>query len=336
MNHSITNKAVIARSIAVFAILLLCITPIISVSFPPLSDLYGHLGRYAVQTRIGQGTPLDAYYAYDWQLIGNLGADLLVEIFQPIFGLERSVWVIVLANQTIAALAILLISYEVHGRITPYAVFALPLIYSYPFTYGFINFTLAMAFAMLAFWGWLRLRNHGKFKLATLLLMFSGVVTWCCHTYGWAFLGLMCGSWSLVSHWNGWRNLLATARAVLQDCFVLFIPIVPMLLWRTNTSGSVTGQWSVEYKVIWVASILRNQCVLVDIVSTFTILAIIYTRVRATEQTYNRGLALAAGLALLVFLLLPARVFGSFMADMRILPYAAILGLLMLSPVTIP
>ena len=65
---------------AAFALLCLAaITPFLFVGMPPLVDLYGHYGRYVVQTDLANRPALQEFYSYQWQLIGNLGGDLLVE-----------------------------------------------------------------------------------------------------------------------------------------------------------------------------------------------------------------------------------------------------------------
>mgnify|MGYP006170525127 CR=1 FL=1 len=74
-------------------VLLIClaaIAPLLVVDFPPLVDLYGHLGRYAVQTDLANRPELQPFYSFQWQLVGNLGADLLVELLHSWLGLEST------------------------------------------------------------------------------------------------------------------------------------------------------------------------------------------------------------------------------------------------------
>lgn len=317
------------RPLAIALLLLLSVVPLLAVDFPPLVDLYAHLGRYAIQTG---GVDLPAYYSFEWRLIGNLGADLLIEILEPVFGLETGVQVIVIANQLLAAAAIVWISREVHGRVTPFAILALPLIYAYPFSYGFVNFTLSMALALLIFAGWLRLRRVGKIGAARLLLLIASLPLWLCHTFGWAFLGLLCGASALASHWRGWNAAWPVMRMTVFDCAGLLIPLVPMLLWRGATSGAETGDWSIMYKSLWLISTLRTSWPVLDIASTTFLLCTIYMGWRGRAAGFDPRIGLAALFALIAFLILPARVFSSFYADMRLLPYAIMLGLLALSP----
>lgn len=312
-------------------LVLLCIIPLLAVNFPPLVDLYGHLGRYAVQTELYQRPELQPYFSYEWKLIGNLGTDIVVQILHPVLGLDNSVRLVVITNQMLAASAILWISREVHGEITPFSIMALPLIYAFPFAYGFINFTLSMALALMTFAAWLCLRRLGRKGWAQILLLVMGIAVWVCHTYGWAFLGLLCGSASLAKHWRGWRFIGRTALAVLTDCAVLLLPLVPMILWRDGTQGSHTGEWSLIYKISWIASMFRTSWNALDIVCTTFLILVIYSGMRSRYAAFDPRLALAAMFSLIAFLFLPARVFNSFYADMRIFPYVLMLALLSLS-----
>ena len=72
----------------VLVICLAAIAPLLVVDLPPLVDLYGHLGRYAVQTDLAGRPGLQPYFTYEWKLIGNLGGDILVELLYPLLGLE--------------------------------------------------------------------------------------------------------------------------------------------------------------------------------------------------------------------------------------------------------
>lgn len=321
------------RPIVIALVLLACTIPLLAVDFPPLTDLYGHLGRFAIQTR---AVDLPAYFAFEWRLIGNLGADLLVEALYPYLGLEDGVHLVTIACQLIAAAAIIWISREVHGRVTPFAILALPLIYAVPFAFGFLNFSLSMALALLTFAGWLRLRRRGRSGWARLLLVAAALPLWLCHTYGWAFLGLLCGASALASEWRGWNALGRTARIVVLDSAGLLIALVPMLLWRGATEGAETGGWTLGVKAVWFASALRTSWPAIDIVSTLCLLAAIYLGLRGVGMSPGRRfdprLGLAALFALLAFLALPSRVFSSFYADMRLVPYIIILGLLALRP----
>ena len=71
--------------------------PLLWPTVPPLVDLPGHMGRYRVQLAIGSNPWLGEWYDFHWQLIGNLGIDLLVIPLAKLFGLELAVKLIVMA-----------------------------------------------------------------------------------------------------------------------------------------------------------------------------------------------------------------------------------------------
>ena len=64
--------------------------PLLWPDVPPLLDLPGHMGRYRVQLDLATSPDLQQYFGFHWQVIGNLGVDLLVELLAPLIGLETA------------------------------------------------------------------------------------------------------------------------------------------------------------------------------------------------------------------------------------------------------
>lgn len=314
-------------------ICLASIAPLLAVDFPPLVDLYGHLGRYAVQTDLANRPQLQPFYFYEWKLIGNLGADILIEVLHRVLGLEGSVRFVVILTQLLGALGLLLVSREMHGRITPFAVAAIPLLYGYPFNYGFINYALSMALGMLAFVVWLRLHRAERTLAAQLWLAAAGAVIWVCHTYGWAFLGLLTGSAMLCEVIAARRRPVDAVLRILGACWPLLLPIIPMVIWRAESSGAAMSGWAWQFKLNWLLSPLRTYWRHIDLGAMSLISALLAWAVYSRTVRYDRVLGLAAVLCLAFFIALPFRVFGSAFADMRLLPYALAIALVAINPV---
>lgn len=303
-------------------VLLASIAPLLVVGIAPLTDLYGHLGRFAVQTELAQRPGLQPYFTYDWQLIGNLGGDILVELLHPLLGLEGSVRAMVLITQGLGATGILLVSREVHGRVTPFALAAIPMIYGFPFNYGFINYGLSMALALLAYAAWLRLRRSGREGAAQLWLAGAGAAIWVAHTYGWAFLGLLAGSTMLAEVWEKRTHPVRAVIRILAVCWPLLLPVIPMAIWRAESSGAAMSGWAWQYKLIWLMSPLRTYWRDFDIAATVVAMMLVIWAMVSRTVRIDRGLAIAALLCAVFFVVLPFRVFGSAFADMRLAPYA--------------
>ena len=111
----------------VLALVLLSMLPLLWPDVPPLLDLPGHMGRYRVQLDLATSPDLQQYYGFHWAMIGNLGVDLLIEPLAPLIGLEAAVKLIVLLIPALTVGGLLWVAYEVHGRVPPTALFALPL-----------------------------------------------------------------------------------------------------------------------------------------------------------------------------------------------------------------
>ncbi len=305
----------------VLALILLAALPLLWPDVPPLLDLPGHMGRYRVQLDLATSPDLQQFYGFDWQLIGNLGIDLLVVLLEPLIGLEAAVKLIVITIPALTAGGLLWVSYEVHGRVTPTALLAVPFAYNYPFLFGFVNFALAMGLALTAFAFWLRLARLGHLRMRAALFMPISVVLWVVHAFGWGTLGVLAFSAELVRQHDNGRNFIAAGFWAGVHCLALLPPIALMLLWRSNAGGS-TGDWfNWERKWDWLYMALRDRWEWFDVASlALCVLMLIWSLVDR-RMSWSRNLVASFLFLVIVFVLLPRIVFGSAYADMRLAPY---------------
>ena len=320
-------------------IALAALIPLLWPTIPPLVDLPGHMGRYRVQLDRGAHPWLGNWYDFNWSLIGNLGIDLLIEPLAPVIGLEPAVKLIVMAIPALTVAGLLWISREVHGRIPPTALFALPLAYSYPFQFGFVNFALSIGIALNLFAFWLRLARLGRLRLRAALFVPLSCALWVCHTFGWGVLGVLAFSAEMIrqhdvrkdrssGHWvESW------VRAGL-GCLPLALPFVLMIAWRSgdHVTGQTADWFHWRAKMNWVTMVLRDRWMALDIASVTILFVILLKGVRDTRVEYSRNLGLSALFLLAVYLLLPRIVFGSAYADMRLAPFVFAIALIALRP----
>ncbi len=308
------------------ALVLLTALPVAFLTTPPMIDVLGHMGRYELQTGLAHQPWLQTFYAFDWQMIGNLGADLLVEVTQPLLGTLGAARLALTLAPLLTATGIVLLSRQVHGRVTPFAVLALSLVYSLPFTWGFLNFSLAMALTPLTFMLWLRL-GPGWTRVALFIPL--SLALWVCHTFGWAFLGILCTAESLAR--DDRRRLPARLLAPLRDCWPLLAPLVPMLVWRSTATGAgLYGWFDWAQKIQWLVSIQRLGWSRIDQLSAALLLICVVAGLASRRAAVDRRLLTATAIAFAAFLLLPKQIFGSVFADMRLAPYVVMLALLAL------
>jgi hypothetical protein len=311
------------------AVVLLTMAPLAYPQIPPLVDLFGHMGRYRVELDLGSSAWLQQYYNYHWAAIGNLGVDLLVLVLAPLVGLEPAVKLIVIAIPPLTALGFLWVAREVHGRIPPTVFFALPFIYGYPFLFGFVNFTLSVAFAFLAFGLWLRLGRLERTRLRGWLMVPISLAVFFTHTYGWGLLGLMCFSAEAVRLHDRGRSWWRAGLEAALHCSVMALPLLIMLAWRSETHGGSTSGWY-EWKLKWrwIESALRDRWKEFDIASLIVVTAVFGYALISRKLALSRNLAFSALVLAISFANLPRIIFGSAYADMRLVPYLMAVGLL--------
>jgi hypothetical protein len=311
------------------ALVLLSVVPLLWPDIPPLVDLPGHMGRYRVQLDLASNSTLQQYYDFSWALIGNLGVDLLVMPLAKLVGLELAVKLIVLSIPPLTVAGFLWAAREVHGRIPPTALFAVPLAYGHPFIFGFVNFSLSMALALLAFGLWLRLTRLGKFRLRAALFLPISLIIWVVHTYGWGMLGVMAFSAELIRQHDRGKTWVAAGLNAAIHCLPMTPPILLMLAWRNGAVAGMTGDWfNWRAKTLWLAMALRDRWFWFDLGSLAVLLLLIYGAIRTERLGFSRNLAASALFLLLVYILLPRIVFGSAYADMRLVPYLIAVGVI--------
>jgi hypothetical protein len=316
------------------AIVLLCALPLLWPAVPPLVDLPGHMAAYKVELDLAHSPALQHFYTLHWAVIGNLGMDLLVVPLSKLFGLEPAVKLIMIAVPPMTAAGFLWVAREVHGRIPPTSLFAIPLAYSYPFVFGFANFVLSMAFAFIAFGLWLHLGRRGLLRLRAGLFVPISIIVWLAHAFGWGTLGVMAFSAELVRQMDrgrDWRN--SALRAALH-CLSLVVPLILMLVWRSGDVAGRTEHWlAIVPKANYILYALRDRWIWVDVPSTLLVLGLIAAALLLRRSfAFSRNLAASGLFFLTIYLLLPQKIFGSSYADMRLLPYTIAIALLAIRP----
>lgn len=303
--------------------------PLLNPPVPPLVDLLGHMGRYRVELDLDHSPFLQQYYDYHWAAIGNLGLDLLIIPFGKLLGLEPAVKLLVLLIPPLTAIGMLWVAREVHGRVPPSAFFALPFTYGFPFLFGFVNYTLSVALAFLAFGLWLRLGRLERTNLRGALFVPISLIVFFCHTYGWGLLGLMCFSADAVRLHDRGRSWWRAGIEAALHTSVMALPLLIMLIWRGETHGGQTVDWfNWKIKWRWVYSALRDRWKWFDIGSLIVPALVFVYALVSRKLTLSRNLAFSALVLAASFVILPRIIFGSAYADMRLVPYLMAVALL--------
>lgn len=315
------------------AMVVLAAVPLLWPSIPPLVDLPGHMGRYRIQTGIADSLYLSRWYDFHWGLMGNLAIDLLMFPLGALIGIEPAVKLTVVAIPVLTVAGFLAIAREVHGRVPPTALFALPLAYCYPLHFGFVNFGLAMGLALLGFALWLRLRRVDRIGLRAALFVPGGMALWLAHGFGWAVLCLLAFAAETVTARDAGRRWPAAIWRGGLACLPLAPPLLLQVLWRDGgAAGRSADFFNMSSKLFWLASILRERWMWWDLAGAALLCVIVLAGIAGRGLRMDRRLGLGAALLGIAFFLLPRILFGSAYADTRLAPFAVAIALLALEP----
>ncbi len=314
-------------------LVLLAIVPLLYPTVPPLTDLPAHMSRFMVQMDGGRTPELARWYSFQWNLLPNLGTDLLIYALEPVLGLVPGVKAIVILIVALQTAGYLLLSRAVHGRVTATALFALPLAYGAPLQHGFLNFSLTTALATLSLALWIsppmRARPALRYGLFTLIACFL----WVGHLAGWALLCVMVGSCELAARYTRDRPFWKALSGGFLASSCLLVPQLLAMLWPNTPEHLPThGFFRLGEKIYFLTNVLTDRWSAFDVVSAFVLAIVIVVAWRAKGVAVHKGLALGAIVLFALFWLLPGWVFGSYFADMRLTPTMFALALIAARP----
>lgn len=296
---------------------------------PPLHDYPGHLARIHIMTRLGDSALLQSYYDYTWLLRHNTGSDLLIFLLAHVMPIEVAGRLVVAAIPASTLMALWWIRTKVHGRCDSLVLLAAPYAMGVWYSWGFVNYCLSVALALLAFALWLEIR---RWKLAprSAALFGLGFIVWIAHLSGWGVLGLMVFGWEWVAAMeqrrsSDVRQFLLALRDAVWRCLPLAAPVLAMLLTPDGGGAGLGARFDFTQKLtapLWSLAFTWDRadkyCVALLAVFAGAALALRLTRLSA-------GLALAGTLIMIVFLLSPAELFGGGSVDVRLLtPFALV------------
>ncbi len=312
-----------------FLVLLVALTavPLLWPTIPPLTDLPEHMGRYRIQLSDPGDPLLRDYFSFHWAFIANLGVDLLIVPMAALFGLELGVKLIVIAIVVLTATGTLWTAREAHGRVPPTALFALPLAYSFPLIWGFLNFLLSMALALNAYALWLRLGRQRRRRLRAALFVPIGLVLTVTHVFGWAVLCLLAFGAETVRARDAGKKFLQSLWEGGWACLPLAPPLLLLILWRSGDAAGQNTDWFFwRAKYVYMISILRSTSMLLDLGSVYLLWTLIALGLARVWLRMNRTLGIAALMLILAYVLLPRILLGSAYADMRLAPYVVLIA----------
>ncbi len=311
----------------------LALVPVLLVPIPGFTDAPAHMARHHILAVAPFGGPLSRHFVVHWQWIANLGEDIPAVLLGRWLGGEAATRIVSAAIAPLTVAGMVALSRAAHGRVAASALLAAPLALHQAWMFGFLNYCLGTALALLA-GAWLFTRQRETLG-GQVMLALVGVAVWTAHLVSWGIL-LILAAGNELGALRGWRDLLPALRRNAP----LLLPVIPLLLWRSHASGSdfvFVYDNFVANKLAIFAGALRGTWMSLDLLLVRgiifgAILALLWAgRRKAERRLLTAGVLLAA-----VAIAVPEYLLNSWGTDLRTAPVALTLIVLAIPPARDP
>jgi hypothetical protein len=151
---SITTSLWLVASLTVFVI-----APVFLVEIPAMRDYPNHLARMYLLSALG--TPEEnPYYVADWRLYPNLAMDLIVPPMARFVDIGAATKAFLVVSQILVVSGAVALEIVIKQRHQFAGFAALMVLYSMPFSWGFLNFEFGTGMALWGIASWFALENR--------------------------------------------------------------------------------------------------------------------------------------------------------------------------------
>jgi hypothetical protein len=283
---------------------------------PPLNDYPSHLARAYILSAIDRSPDLQKYYSVAWQLVPNLGLDLVAPPLAGLIGVENAMAAFTVVSLLLCMTGVTAMHRSLFHRVSlaPLAVFLIA--YNRSFLWGFVNYFFALGVCFWLFAAWLRSRG---WKRALRLPVFSlaAAVLFILHLHAFATYAVLVAGYELsraLAHRRDGRALRELTAAALQ-----FAPAVLLLaLSPTADRADDVEYGSIAAKLTGAIDAFYAYNLPLDAITLALAGSALLAGLALRVATPHRHMLLPVGLLMAAFLLMPTTIFGSFAADRRL------------------
>jgi hypothetical protein len=173
-----------------FLAVMFSIIPIIWFTYLPLHDYPNHLATIQIRTTLSSNPYLKQFYKVHWLFTPYLGLDLLITPLMYFVSVEMAGRIVIVLTFVMICVGTILLNRELNpNNWGGLSLFAGIFLYNGAFNWGFINYIIGIAFAIWAFWIWVRYRTKAK-GISIISFTVLGGIVWLMHLYAFAIYGV--------------------------------------------------------------------------------------------------------------------------------------------------
>lgn len=282
----------------------IAIYPVWSVNMPPLVDLPNNLARVHILSAWENTPALQENYDVNWAIRPNLAIDLLVTPLARIMSIYDAGRIFVSLTLLSILGGTLALRKVVVGRIGLWPVLTFLVLYNHALYWGFLNYLLTAGLSMLAFAGWIAMRDRpawvrfAVFSSVAFLLFLGHIIA--LFVYGLTIVG--------YELWRHFRYPEPRARMLIAWSTALgqfFIPGILFLHWMAanqSAHNAITSYGGFGAKLVAIISPVHFAVPKLDLLALlFLGLVLVWSRSR-------RGLTFAPELKVPILFVLAAAI----------------------------
>lgn len=301
--------------------------PIFDSFLPMLTDYPNHLARMHILQKAGSLADLNNFYEIHWAVLANLAMDAVVPILASFVGLE-------LAGKIFLGLTLFLITsgtcaiyIALHRRLSLWPFTAFLFLYNPIFLFGVVNYLFGIGVALWGIAAWILLSRTPKWW-HFFFFSFISILLLLCHLSAFGFYALVVVLYEMRRITHSTTNtsrkdakyILATSLAFPIFTFLLASPTSEIK--KFDWHGLSLLQYSIatlSSKATLLYSIFLNYDIVLDLISTLAVSVLIIRGIFSGYLIVHRSMMLPLACGSILVLLMPTQLFGSSLADSRIM-----------------
>lgn len=286
------------------------ILPVLLVDVPAMVDYVNHLARMHLLVDANAGHPNPAYDIV-WRFYPNLAMDIIVPVLARQVSVETAVRLFLLTSQALVVSGAIALEIAVRGRHEIAGFTALLALYTLPFLWGLLNFQFGCGVAMWAIAGWIHFRER-----LMQIVVHAGFVAllFASHFFALGIYGLTIICYEL--------SRVLSLRQAARTFAMMALPVIAIYFVLALSGGAVGNpvfDWWLGLKLAWPFLLMNAYNLPLSVILAVIVIALL------VFITSNRAIGLTRAAVfvctgfVLVYLLMPTRLFDSAYGDVRLL-----------------
>lgn len=309
-------------------LIVISIVPIWVVDTLPLYDYPNHVARTHLLFSAPADSPLFDFYEINWELLPNLGLEIVTSIFMPGLSADEAARLFISLAFICQAGGVIAVNRAFYGFSSVTVLAAFPLLYSQILLMGFLSYLFGIGVFLIVFAGWVK---SGTWSVTWRLLLFSlltafllvihlyAVVLYAITVAGFEFSRFFRASGSV---WNRPKVGLLVGAAQFIPAMIVFAAISP----------TVSAGGSIVWSSIWQKAIAWSYAIdlyhpLSQLLAVAMLVTLSFFGLWRGWLNMRRELVLCSILLFIAFLIAPSKYFSSAFVTLR-MPIAILFFLL--------